>query len=231
MKNVPRPCNPSRLRVNCSSRLGCSSYSSCQPVSTCLLVNAQLSRIALRHCSTTRWDMSKISVPSNTALALWARSNHERLFLRRRHWTGSWRRRFFEAILINEPLCDGWLHKAEIQFRAVLKTECLECSVGHRSIHYLELPIGDPFRYFDCSDTQEFRNSSPRVPSFLLHTPAAVSSPSPAAPQFRSATEFRQGDSRPAGRGLLGTHYQSNAAAGDGLYARFAGFFAMTSRP
>src|SRR5207244_4047678 len=80
--------------------------------------------IALRYCSTTRWDMSKISVPSNSALALWARSNHERLLLRRRHWAGSLRRRYcFETILINEPLCDGWLHKAQIQFRAVLVTE------------------------------------------------------------------------------------------------------------
>jgi hypothetical protein len=49
---------------------------------TCLLINAQLFGIALRHCSTTRWDMCKISVPPDTALALWARSNHERLFLR-----------------------------------------------------------------------------------------------------------------------------------------------------
>jgi hypothetical protein len=28
--SVFRPCNRSRLRVNCSSRLGCSSYSSCK---------------------------------------------------------------------------------------------------------------------------------------------------------------------------------------------------------
>src|SRR5579864_7375006 len=98
--------------------------------------------------------MSKIPVPSNAALALWARSNHERLFLRRRHWAGSRRRRRFETILINEPLCDGWIHKAEIQFRAVLKTKCLERSVGQRSIHHLELPVGDPFPNLDSSDTQ-----------------------------------------------------------------------------
>src|SRR6266704_2463488 len=117
--------------------------------STCLLINTQMSEIALRHRSTTRWDMCKISVPSNTALALWARSNHQRLFLRSRHWAGSLRRHRFETILINEPLCDGWLHKTQIQFRAVLVTECLERSVGHRGIHYLELPIGDPFPHFD----------------------------------------------------------------------------------
>src|SRR5580692_1893833 len=104
MKNVPHPCNLSRLRINCSSKL----------VSTCLLMNTQMSGIALRHCSTTRWDMSKISVPSNTALAFWARSNHERLFLRGRHWAGSLGRHCFETILINEPLRDGWFHEAEI---------------------------------------------------------------------------------------------------------------------
>src|SRR5580704_9378753 len=104
--------------------LGCSSNSSwkspfiiercCEPVSTCLLTNTQLSGIALRHCSTTRWDMSKISVASNTALAFWARSNHERLFLRGRHWADSLGRHCFETILINEPLRDGWFHEAEI---------------------------------------------------------------------------------------------------------------------
>jgi len=57
--------------------------------------------------------MSKISIPSNTALALWAGSNHERLFLRGFYWEGSLRRHF-ETILVNEPLRDGWLHEAEI---------------------------------------------------------------------------------------------------------------------
>src|SRR5579872_6280431 len=141
--------------------------------------------------------MSKISVPSNTALALWARSNHERLFLRRCHWADSWRRHCFETILINQPLCDGWLHKAEIQFRTVPKTECFERSAGHRSIHYLEFAICDPFPHFDSSDTQEFRNSSPRVPfslvtharsGFLLHPRQRHGSV--------SAIEFRQGDYR-----------------------------------
>jgi hypothetical protein len=107
------------------------------------------------------------------------RSNHERLFLRRRHWAGWQRRRRFETIHINEPLRDGWVHKAEIQFRPVLKTECLECSVGDRSIHYLEFPIGNPFPHLDSSATQEFRNSSHEHPSFLLHTPAAVASSIP----------------------------------------------------
>lgn len=119
--------------------------------------------------------MSEISVPSNIALALWTRSNHERLFLRRRHWAGSPRRRYcFETILINEPLCDGWLHKAQIQFRAVLVTECLECPVRHRRIHYLEFPVGDRFPYFGRGDAQEFRNSSPRVP-FVFVTDGRVS--------------------------------------------------------
>src|ERR1700687_212905 len=92
--------------VDCSAVLSSSS--------TCLLSNTQLSRIALRHWCATRWDMSKISVPANTALALWARSNHERLFLRGRHWGGSLRSHCFETILINEPLRDGWVHETEI---------------------------------------------------------------------------------------------------------------------
>ncbi len=50
----------------------------------------------------------------------------------------------------------------------MMKTECLECSVGHRGIHYLELPFGDPFPHFDSCDTQEFGNSSPRVPFVLV---------------------------------------------------------------
>src|ERR1700674_970125 len=104
MQNAPHPCNPSRLRINCSSEL----------VSTCLLMDARMSGSSLRDCSTTRWDMSKISVPSNTALAFWARSNHERLFLRGGHLAGSLHRYCFETILVNEPLCDGWVHKAEI---------------------------------------------------------------------------------------------------------------------
>ncbi len=55
----------------------------------------------------------KISVPPNTARALWAWSNHERLFLRGFNWEDSLRRRF-ETILLNEPLRDGWIHEAEI---------------------------------------------------------------------------------------------------------------------
>jgi hypothetical protein len=85
-----------------------------QAVSTCLLVTVELSGVGLRHGCTTSWNMSKISVPSNTALALWASSNHECLFLRSRHWAGSLRRHCFETILINEPLRDGWVHEAEI---------------------------------------------------------------------------------------------------------------------
>jgi hypothetical protein len=83
-------------------------------ISTRSLSNTQLPRITLRRYCTARWNMSKISVSSNTALALWARSNYERLFLRGRHWAGSLRRHCFETILINEPLRDGWVHEAEI---------------------------------------------------------------------------------------------------------------------
>ena len=57
--------------------------------------------------------MSKVSVPSDAALALWARSNHERLFLRGLYWEGSLRC-CFETILVNEPLRDGWIHEAEV---------------------------------------------------------------------------------------------------------------------
>jgi hypothetical protein len=85
-----------------------------EPISTSVLINPQVSGIALRHCSATRWDMPKVSVPSNNAFALWARSNRERLFLRGCYWAGSLSRYCFETILINEPLRDGWVHEAEI---------------------------------------------------------------------------------------------------------------------
>jgi hypothetical protein len=60
MKNVPRPWNPSSLRVNCSSRLGCSSYSSCKSsfiikrVVIATLLSARLNSLADR-CPTV-WD-------------------------------------------------------------------------------------------------------------------------------------------------------------------------------
>ena len=57
--------------------------------------------------------MSKISVPSNSALALWAGSNHKRLFLRGFYREGSLRH-CFEAIFINEPFRDSWIHEAKI---------------------------------------------------------------------------------------------------------------------
>jgi hypothetical protein len=64
MKNVPHPRNPSRLRVNCSSRLGCSSYSSCKSsfiikrVVTVALLSARLNLLAdqrpiVRDCPAT----------------------------------------------------------------------------------------------------------------------------------------------------------------------------------
>jgi len=67
------------------------------------------------------------------------------------------RRHCFETILINSMSHFATAGSIRPKFNSELKTECFERSVGHRSIHYLELPIGDPFPYFDSSGRRHLR--------------------------------------------------------------------------